>query len=320
MSTAAPPRPRRGAQPKPDLTVSFAGLTLKNPIIAASGTFSYGVEFEDVVSLDKLGGFVVKGLSREPMPGNPPPRLFETAAGMLNSIGLQNIGAEAFLKDKLPQLRKLKNANVFCNIFGYTREDYEAVIRMLNEGDGIAAYELNVSCPNVKRGGIAFGTDPGMLMELVAMCKSASRRPLIVKLSPNVTSIAQMARAAAEGGADAISLVNTFTGMAIDAETRKPRISTLTGGLSGPAIKPIALRMVYEASHAVEIPVIGIGGISTAVDVIEFMLAGAAAIEVGTANYWDPCATEKLVDALESWCFEHNIERITDLVGGLITE
>jgi dihydroorotate dehydrogenase (NAD+) catalytic subunit len=321
MSTTAPARPqRRGAQPKPDMSVSFAGLKLRNPIIAASGTFSYGVEFEDVVALDKLGGFVVKGLSREPMPGNPPPRLFETAAGMLNSIGLQNIGAEAFLKDKLPQLRKLKNVNVFANIFGYTREDYETVIRTLNEGDGIAAYELNVSCPNVKRGGIAFGTDPGMLMELVGMCKSVSRRPLIVKLSPNVTSITQMARAAAEGGADAISLVNTFTAMAIDAETRKPRISTVTGGLSGPAIKPIALRMVWEASHAVDIPVIGIGGISTAVDIIEFMLAGAAAVEVGTANYWDPCATEKLVDALESWCFEHNVHRITDLVGGLITE
>ncbi len=323
MSTTPPTttqRPRRGPQPKPNLTVGFGGLKFKNPIIAASGTFSYGVEFEDVVTLDKLGGFVVKGLSREPMPGNPPPRLFETAAGMLNSIGLQNIGAEAFLKDKLPHLRKLKNVNVIANVFGNSRKDYEAVIRMLNDGDGIAAYELNVSCPNTKRGGIAFGTEPGMLMELVAMCKSAARRPLIVKLSPNVTSIGQMARAAADAGADAVSLVNTFTAMAIDAETRKPRISTITGGLSGPAIKPIALRMVYEASHAVDIPVIGIGGISTAEDVIEYMLAGAAAVEVGTANYWDPCATEKLVDALESWCFEHNIENITDLIGGLITD
>lgn len=321
MSTSTTtPRPRRGAQPKPDLTVSFAGLTFKNPIIAASGTFSYGVEFEDIVALDKLGGFVVKGLSREPMPGNPPPRLFETAAGMLNSIGLQNIGVEAFLKDKLPHLRKLKNVNVIVNVFGYAREDYEAVIRMLNDGEGIAAYELNVSCPNTKRGGIAFGTDPGMLMELVALCKSTSRRPLIVKLSPNVTNIGQMARAAAEAGADAVSLVNTFTAMAIDAETRKPRISTVTGGLSGPAIKPIALRMVYEASRSVDIPILGIGGIGTAVDVIEFMLAGAAAVEVGTANYWDPCATEKIVDALESWCFENKIEKITDLIGGLITE
>jgi len=320
MSTTSPTRPRLGAQPKPDLSVTFAGLKFKNPVIAASGTFSYGVEFEDVVTLDKLGGFVVKGLSREPMPGNPPPRLFETAAGMLNSIGLQNIGVEAFITEKLPHLRKLKGVNVIANVFGNSREDYEVVIRALNQADGIAAYELNVSCPNTKRGGIAFGTDSGMLMELVAMCKSAARRPLIVKLSPNVTSIGMMARAAADAGADAISLVNTFTAMAIDAETRKPRIATVTGGLSGPAIKPIALRMVYEASHSVDVPVIGIGGISTAVDIIEFILAGAAAVEVGTANYWDPCATEKLVDALESWCFEHSIEKITDLIGGLITE
>jgi dihydroorotate dehydrogenase (NAD+) catalytic subunit len=295
-------------------------LKFKNPIIAASGTFSYGVEFEDVVTLDKLGGFVVKGLSREPMPGNPPPRLFETAAGMLNSIGLQNIGVEAFIREKLPHLRRLKGVNVIVNVFGYAREDYEAVIRALNDAEGIAAYELNVSCPNTKQGGIAFGIDPGMLTELVGFCKSAARRPLIVKLSPNVTSIPRMARAAVDGGADALSLVNTFTAMAIDAETRKPRIATVTGGLSGPAIKPIALRMVYEAAHSVDVPVIGIGGISTAVDVIEYMLAGAAAVEVGTANYWDPCATEKLVDALESWCFEHNIEKITDLIGGLVTE
>ena len=321
MSTAAPTRPReRGPQPKPDLSVTFAGLRLKNPVIAASGTFSYGVEFEDVVTLDKLGGFVVKGLSREPMPGNPPPRLFETAAGMLNSIGLQNIGVEAFITEKLPHLRKLKGVNVIANIFGGCREDYEHVIRALNHAEGVAAYELNVSCPNVKRGGMAFGTDPGMLMELVAMCKSAARRPLIVKLSPNVTSIPTMARAAADAGADAISLVNTFTAMAIDAETRKPRIATVTGGLSGPAIKPIALRMVYEAAHSVDVPIIGIGGISTAVDIVEFILAGAAAVQVGTANYWDPCATEKLVDALESWCFEHNVEKITDLIGGIITE
>jgi dihydroorotate dehydrogenase (NAD+) catalytic subunit len=321
-TTTTPPttQRRRGPQPKPDLTVSFAGLTFKNPIIAASGTFSYGVEFEDVVTLDRLGGFVVKGLSKEPMPGNPPPRLFETAAGMLNSIGLQNIGVDAFLKDKLPHLRKLKGVNVIVNVFGYAREDYESVIRSLNDSEGIAAYELNVSCPNTKRGGIAFGTDAGMLMELVAMCKSASKRPIIVKLSPNVTSIGQMAHAAADAGADAIALVNTFTAMAIDAETRRPRIATVTGGLSGPAIKPIALRMVYEASRSVDIPIIGIGGISTAVDVIEFMLAGAAAVEVGTANYWDPCATEKIVDALESWCFENKIEKITDLIGGLITE
>ena len=318
MTTASPP-PRRRDRP-PDLSVGFAGIQLKNPVLAASGTFGYGVEFEDVVALNKLGGFVVKGLSREPMPGNQPPRLFETAAGMLNSIGLQNIGARAFLEEKLPKLNREKNIVVIANVFGYSREDYQEVVRILNDGEGIAAYELNVSCPNTKRGGIAFGSDPTLLEEVVATAKSASRRPIIVKLSPNVTSISQMARAAENAGADAISLVNTFVAMAIDAETRRPRISTVTGGLSGPAIKPIALRMVYEAAHAVNIPVIGIGGISTAVDVIEFMLAGAAAVEVGTASFWDPCATEKIVEALEAWCIENRVDKITDLIGGLRTE
>ncbi len=315
MSTS----PRRASGP-PDLSVSFAGIQLKNPVIAASGTFGYGIEFEDIVSLHKLGAFVVKGLSREPMPGNPPPRLFETSAGMLNSIGLQNIGARAFVQEKLPQLNKEKNIVVIANVFGYTREDYEAVIRILNEGEGIAAYELNVSCPNTKRGGMVIGSDPVLLEEVVAAAKSASRRPLIVKLSPNVTSIPLMARAAENAGADAVSLVNTFVAMAIDAETRSPRISHIVGGLSGPAIKPIALRMVYEAAHAVEIPVIGIGGISTAVDVVEFMLAGAAAVEIGTASFWDPCATEKTVAALEGWCLEHRVDKITELVGGLKTD
>ena len=302
---------------KPDLTVSFAGLTFKNPVIAASGTFGYGVEFEDIVNLEKLGGFVSKGLSREPMVGNPPPRLFETAAGMLNSIGLQNIGARAFIEEKLPRLRKKKNLMVMANVFGYTRDDYDATIRILNEAEGIAAYELNVSCPNTHEGGMVFGANRTMLEELVATCKSASRRPLIVKLSPNVTSIPAMAKAAEDAGADALSLVNTFVGMAIDAQTRKPRISNVTAGLSGPAIKPIALRMVYEAAHTVEIPVIGMGGITTAEDALEFMLAGAAAVQVGTASFWDPCATEKIVDGLESWCREHRIKRVADMVGAL---
>jgi dihydroorotate dehydrogenase (NAD+) catalytic subunit len=318
MSDAAPAG-RRREQP-PDLSVAPAGIHLKNPVIAAAGTFGYGIEFEDIVSLHKLGGFVVKGLSREPMPGNPPPRLFETAAGMLNSIGLQNIGARAFVEEKLPLLRKKKDIVVIANVFGYTREDYEAVIRILNEGEGIAAYELNVSCPNTKRGGMIIGSDPVLLEEVVASAKSAARRPLIVKLSPNVTSIPQMARAAENAGADAISLVNTFVGMAIDVETRRPRISNVTGGVSGPAIKPIAMRMVWEAAHSVDIPVIGIGGISTAVDVVEFMLAGAAAVEIGTASFWDPCATEKIVDALESWCLEHRVGKITELIGGLLTD
>jgi len=303
-----------------DLSLSFAGIQLKNPIIAASGTFGYGVEFEDVVHLDKLGGFVVKGLSQEPMIGNPPPRLWETAAGMLNAIGLQNIGARAFLEEKLPRLREIKNTVVFANVFGYTREDYERTIEVLNDGEGIAAYELNVSCPNTAHGGLQFGSDPRLLDEVVATAKHAATRPLIVKLSPNVSSIAQMARVAQEAGADAISLVNTFVALAIDPETRKPRIANVTAGLSGPAIKPIALRMVYDAAHAVNIPVIGMGGISTASDVIEFMLAGATAVEIGTASYWDPRATEKIADELREWCEDHSITRLADLIGGLIVE
>jgi len=303
-----------------DLSVSFAGIQLKNPVIAASGTFGYGIEFEDVVHLDRLGGFVVKGLSREPMPGNPPPRLYETAAGMLNAIGLQNIGARAFVDEKLPKLRQVKNIVVFANVFGYTREDYELTIQILNEGEGIAAYELNVSCPNTAHGGIQFGSEARSLDEVVTTVRRVSQRPLIVKLSPNVTSIAQMARVAQDAGADAVSLVNTFVAMAIDPETRRPRIANVTAGLSGPAIKPIALRMVYDAAKAVKIPVIGMGGIATATDIVEFMLAGATAVQIGTASYWDPCATEKLVQELQEWCKEHKVEKIDALTGSLVTE
>jgi dihydroorotate dehydrogenase (NAD+) catalytic subunit len=310
----------RNGKSSPDLSVSFAGITLKNPVIAASGTFGYGIEFEDVVHLNKLGGFVVKGLSREPITGNPPPRLWETAAGMLNAIGLQNIGAQAFLEEKLPKLRQIKDIVVFANIFGYCREDYERTIEILNEGEGVSAYELNVSCPNTTHGGMQFGSDPHSLEEVVRTAKRIAQRPLIVKLSPNVTSIALMAQVAQEAGADAISLINTFVAMAVDPETRRPRIANITAGLSGPAIKPIALRMVYEAAKAVSIPVIGMGGISTATDVVEFMLAGATAVQVGTANYWDPCATEKIVDELQSWCDDHRISRLAELTGGLSVE
>ena len=303
-----------------DLSVNIAGIPLKNPVIAASGTFGYGVEFEDVVKLSKLGGFVVKGLSKEPMIGNPPPRLWETAAGMLNAIGLQNIGAEAFLEEKMPRLLEIRNIVVITNVFGYAAEDYEQTIEILNQGEGIAAYELNVSCPNTAQGGLQFGSDPSSLDEVVAAAKRVARRPLIVKLSPNVTSIAQMAYVAQEAGADALSLVNTFVAMAIDPETRRPRIANVTAGLSGPAIKPIAVRMVYDAAHAVRIPVIGMGGISTPEDVIEFMLAGATAVQIGTASYWDPCATEKIVDGLEQWCRDHHVTRIEDLIGGMQLE
>jgi dihydroorotate dehydrogenase (NAD+) catalytic subunit len=313
-----PPSPN--GDRNPDLSVSFAGIQLKNPVIAASGTFGYGIEFEDIVHLNKLGGFVVKGLSKEPMAGNPPPRLYETAAGMLNAIGLQNIGARAFVDEKLPKLGQIQNIVVFANVFGYTREDYERTIQILNEGEGIAAYELNVSCPNTAHGGIQFGSDPRSLDEVVSLARRNSKRPLIVKLSPNVTSIAHMAHVAQEAGADAISLVNTFVAMAIDAETRKPRIANVTAGLSGPAIKPIALRMVYDAAKAVKIPIIGMGGISTPVDIVEFMLAGASAVQIGTASYWDPCATEKIVDGLRNWCMEHNVSRLADLTNGLVLD
>ena len=320
---AAPQKPAEAPSrtPVPDLSVRFCGIGFKNPLIAASGTFGYGIEFEDIVSLEKLGGLVTKGLSPEPMAGNPPPRIFETAAGMLNSIGLQNIGARAFVEEKLPLLRKKKDVVVICNVFGNTRQEYERAIRILNDGEGIAAYELNVSCPNTSQGGIVFGCDPVMLEEVVVTAKNAAgSRPVIVKLTPNVTSIPRVARAAENAGADAISLINTFVAMAIDAETRRPRISNITAGLSGPAIKPIALRMVYEAAHSVDIPVIGMGGIATAEDVIEFLLAGAAAVQVGTANYFDPCATEKIVDGVRAWCIEHRVKKITDLIGGLVTE
>jgi dihydroorotate dehydrogenase (NAD+) catalytic subunit len=310
----------QNANGAPDLSVNFAGIQLKNPIIAASGTFGYGIEFEDIVHLDKLGGFVVKGLSKEPMAGNPPPRLYETAAGMLNAIGLQNIGARAFLEEKLPKLRNIPNIVVLANVFGYTREDYEHTIAILNEGEGIAAYELNVSCPNTEYGGVQFGSDPRSLDEIVTTAKRIARRPLIVKLSPNVTSIAQMSRVAQEAGADALSLVNTFIAMAIDPETRKPRIANITAGLSGPAIKPIALRMVYDAAKAVKIPILGMGGIATAEDVVEFMLAGATAVQIGTASYWDPCATEKLAADFDRWCHEHEISRASELTGALSLE
>jgi dihydroorotate dehydrogenase (NAD+) catalytic subunit len=300
------------------MRVEVAGIALKNPILAASGTFGYGVEFEDIVSLEKLGGFVVKGLSREPMAGNPPPRLFETAAGMLNAIGLQNIGARAFIEEKLPKLRKVKDAVVIANVYGYTTEDYVETIRILNDGEGIAAYELNVSCPNVRYGGITFGQDPYLLSEVISSARAAAKRPLIVKLSPNVTSIGKMARAAEDAGASAVSLVNTFLAMAIDPVTRRPRISNVTAGLSGPAIKPIAVRMVYEVSQSVRIPIIGIGGISTPEDVVEFLLAGATAVEVGTANFWDPRACERLVNQLERWCLEQQIEKVSSLRGGMI--
>jgi dihydroorotate dehydrogenase (NAD+) catalytic subunit len=299
------------------MKVSFAGLELTNPVIAASGTFGYGIEFEEIVSLERIGGFVTKGISLEPMAGNAAPRIIQTAAGMLNAIGLQNVGVEDFISRKLPPLKTHPGCKVIVNVFGCTEGEYLAVIERLNDAEGIAAYELNVSCPNVHAGGMVFGSDPGSLEYLVGRAKSASKRPLIVKLSPNVTSIAHMAKIAADAGADAISLVNTFMAMSIDADTRRPRLANITGGLSGPAIKPIALRMVYETAQAVTIPILGMGGIVTPEDAVEFLLAGAAAVEVGTASYADPCATERLANGLESWCRGHGIERVASLTGAL---
>lgn len=299
------------------MRVTLAGLELTNPVIAASGTFGYGIEFEEIVSLDRIGGFVTKGISFEPMTGHPAPRIVQTAAGMLNAIGLQNVGVEDYLERKLPPMKRYPRCKVIVNVFGYTVVEYIQVIERLNRAEGIAAYELNVSCPNVHAGGLAFGADAGELEYLVKQAKAASTRPLIVKLTPNVTSIAHMAKVAADAGADALSLTNTFLAMSIDVETRRPRLSNITGGLSGPAIKPIALRMVYEAAQAVKIPILGMGGIVTAEDAVEFLLAGATAAQVGTASYADPRAIEHLVRGLESWCRSHQVERVASLTGAL---
>ncbi|TCK75206.1 dihydroorotate dehydrogenase [Acidipila rosea] len=303
---------------KPQMEVTVAGIRLRNPVLAASGTFGYGIEFEEIVSLDRIGGFVTKGLSREPMAGNAAPRIIETAAGMMNAIGLQNVGVKAFIEKKLPQLRKYSCA-VIANVFGYEIEDYLAVIEALNAAEGMAAYELNASCPNTKHGGQVFGTDAGLLGELVTRAKAVSKRPLFVKLSPNVTSISEMARAAEQAGADALSLVNTFVALSIDIKTRRPRIANITGGLSGPAIRPIAVRMVWEAAKAVKIPIIGLGGITTPEDAVEFMLAGATAVQVGTASYADPRAVEHIATGLERWCARNHVERVSDLTGKLDT-
>jgi dihydroorotate dehydrogenase (NAD+) catalytic subunit len=310
-----PAKPAKG----PDMRVTIAGVELCAPVIAASGTFGYGVEFEEIVSLDRIGAFVTKGLSREAMGGNPAPRIVETAAGMMNAIGLQNMGVRAFAAEKMPRLRRIPGAVVIANIFGFSIEDCIEVIQVLNDTPGIALYELNASCPNTSHGGMVFGTDRDLLFDLTSRCKQAATRPLMVKLSPNVTSIATMARAAADAGADAISLVNTFLSLSIDIRTRRSRIANFTGGLSGPAIKPIALRMVYEAAHAVSIPVVGLGGIVNAEDAVEFLLAGATAVQVGTASYADPRAVENIATGLRRYCQSNDIARVASLTGGLQT-
>jgi dihydroorotate dehydrogenase (NAD+) catalytic subunit len=298
------------------LATTLCGIALRNPVVAASGTFGYGVEFERLLDLNALGGLVVKGLSREPMDGNPPPRIWEAQAGMLNSIGLQNIGVRAFVRDKLPQLARCKTA-VFANVFGYATEDYAEVVHVLESAEGLAGYEINVSCPNTKHGGIYFASDPVLLAEVVAAVKRVARRPVIVKLSPNVGAIEPLARAAEESGADAISLVNTFVALAIDARARRPRLGAGFGGLSGPAIKPIALRLVYQAAHAVKIPVIGLGGIATGEDAAEFVVAGASAVEVGTATFWDPQSPARVARELGRFLREEGVGNVREIVGTL---
>ena len=300
-----------------DLTTELCGLTLKNPVLASSGTFGYGLELDSILDLNALGGFVVKGLSREPIAGNKAPRVTETASGMLNSIGLQNVGVEAFVREKLPRLAKLDTA-VFANVFGYEPDDYVEVLRILEDAEGLAGYELNVSCPNTKHGGMQFGADPQLLGEVVGRARRVvSKRPLIVKLSPNVTDIALMAKAAEEAGADAVSLINTLQAMAVDARTRKPKIGAGMGGLSGPAVKPIALRMVYQAAQAVAIPVIGIGGVAIGEDVAEFLLCGAVAVQVGTASFWDPKSPARIIRELDRFLDEQGVRASRDLVGRL---
>ena len=299
------------------LGITLCGIPLRNPVIAASGTYGYGLEFESIADLNRIGGIVIKGLSSEPIRGNPPPRLWETEAGMINSIGLQNIGARAFVDEKLPALRRFRTV-VFANVFGYAPGDYAEVIRILEDADGLAGYELNVSCPNTKHGGIYFSSDPACLAELIAVVRPlARRRPLIVKLSPNVARIEPLAKAAEDAGADAISLVNTFVSLAIDARARRPRIGAGFGGLSGPAIKPIALRLVYEAAHAVKIPVIGLGGIRSGEDAAEFMIAGASAVQVGTANFWDPTAPLKVIRELDRFVRAERLGNVKELIGTL---
>lgn len=298
------------------LQISLCGIPLRNPIIAASGTFAYGVEFTSVADVEGIGAFVVKGISRRPMDGNPPPRIWETDSGMMNSIGLQNIGVEAFVRDKVPALRRIATPYL-VNVFGYDPEDYSEIVRILDDTDGPAGYELNVSCPNTKHGGIFFSSDPGLLNALVSGITKIARRPVIVKLSPNVARIEPLARAAADAGASAISLVNTFVALAIDVRTRRPRIGAGFGGLSGPAIKPIALRMVYEAAQAVNIPVVGLGGISSGEDAAEFLIAGATAVQVGTANFWDPGSSVRIARELDQFLKEENIASVRELTGTL---
>jgi dihydroorotate dehydrogenase (NAD+) catalytic subunit len=301
-----------------DLTVDCGGLVLKNPVIAASGTFGYGIEYADYLDLSRLGGIAVKGLSLNPCPGNPPPRIIETPGGMLNAIGLQNIGVDAFVNEKLPRLRSYQVA-VIANIFGSTMEEYVEVARRLSAATGIHALEVNISCPNVKAGGMVFGKDPAQAALLTEKIRAVTPLPLIVKLTPNAPNLVEVAQRVQDAGADSLSLVNTFLGMAIDVESATPMLSTITGGLSGPAIKPLALRMVWEVTRAVSIPVIGMGGISSARDALEFMIAGAQAVQVGTANFLNPAICLDIIQGIEEYLDERHVAHLHQLIGSLKT-
>jgi dihydroorotate dehydrogenase (NAD+) catalytic subunit len=303
-----------------DLSVKIGALRLRNPILAASGTFGYGLEFAHLVDLNRLGGLVTKGLSREPIEGAPAPRLYPTASGMLNAVGLQNVGVRAFVAEKLPVLRKFDTA-IIANVFGYTLEDYVEVIRALEDAEGLTGYELNISCPNVKRGGMQFGSDPTCVAEVVSAARqAASKRPLWVKLSPLVTDIGLIARAAEEAGADALTVANTYPAMAIDSRSWKSHLGNQTGGLSGPAIKPITLKLVWETRKAVKIPILGLGGVETVEDVLEYLAVGASAVQVGTASFADPRASQHLVEGLAKGLFERKMFTVNEIRDKFLAE
>jgi dihydroorotate dehydrogenase (NAD+) catalytic subunit len=310
------PHPGQDRAIFPNLSVDIGRLTLKNPVMTASGTFGYGEEYAPYADLNLLGAIVVKGLSLEARNGNPSPRIMETPSGMLNAIGLQNVGVRAFIAEKLPYLRQYDTA-VIANIFGETVEDYGRVAGILSGAAGVHGIEVNISCPNVKKGGIAFGARPDCAAEVTSTVRRETDLPLIVKLTPNVTDITEVARAIEEAGADAVSLINTLTGMSVDIETRRPRLANVTGGLSGPAIRPVALRMVWQVVGCVNIPVIGIGGIMTARDALEFLIEGARAVEVGTANFVNPSVTGEIIDGISDYLIRHGMGNITDLIGSL---
>ena len=306
----------RKTETTPNLSVNIAGIEMKNPIMTASGTFGYGEEYSAYVDLNRLGAVVTKGLSARPRKGNPPPRICETPSGMLNAIGLENVGAEAFIKEKLPFLRKY-DTKIILNIFGNSIEEYAEVAEIFSKAEGVSGLEVNISCPNVKEGGINFGTDPELTARVLIGVRNATSLPVIAKLSPNVTDITTFAKIAEDSGCNAVSLINTLVGMAVDIKTRRPVLANITGGLSGPAIKPVALRMVWQTAKAVKIPVIGIGGIMTAEDAIEFLLVGANAVQVGTANFVNPTAAVDIIEGIEGYLNNNSISDINQLIGKL---